>query len=377
MTARSRDEEHRASTPLELFFDLVFVVAIAQASSLLQHGIAGGDLLPALISYVVLMFGIWWAWMNFSWFASAYDCDDLPYRIAVFVQMAGALITTAGVPSFARGDMRLAVIGYVVMRLAMVTQWIRASWSDVERAAGARRYAIGIAACQAGWILNLFTPPQYFGPGFAFLIVCELLVPVWAESAAHTSWHPGHIAERYGLFTIIVLGESVLSLSNGIREAMASEAGWEISVIVAGGFLVVVLLWWFYFGWPMSGLLKSFWRTFFWGYGHYLIFGAAAAVGAGLAVMLDQKTGQTDLSATTAAFSVAIPVAIFIVTLWAVHFPSLRELGIRSAIVPLAAVLILLTPLAGEYGPLLIALVLGSMLAIKLATGGWKYHPAT
>ena len=96
VTARSPHGVHRVATPLELFFDLVFVVAIAQAASGLHHAIADGHALGGLIGYLIVFFAIWWAWMNFTWFASAYDSDDLPYRLAVFLQIAGALILAAG-----------------------------------------------------------------------------------------------------------------------------------------------------------------------------------------------------------------------------------------------------------------------------------------
>ena len=91
MIARSPHEAHRTATPLELFFDLVFVVAIAQAASGLHHAVAELHALDGLIGYLMVFFAIWWAWMAFTWFASAYDCDDVPYRLLVFVQIAGAL----------------------------------------------------------------------------------------------------------------------------------------------------------------------------------------------------------------------------------------------------------------------------------------------
>src|SRR6187402_3508026 len=79
MRARSPHEPHRAATPLELLFDLVFVVAIAQAAAGLHHSIAEAHVLAGLAGYLMVFFAIWWAWMNFTWFASAYDCDDVPY----------------------------------------------------------------------------------------------------------------------------------------------------------------------------------------------------------------------------------------------------------------------------------------------------------
>ena len=105
MRARRRDEPHRAATPLELFFDLCFVVAVAQAAASLHHAVAEGHLGHALTSYLMVFFAIWWAWMNFTWFASAYDTDDAPYRLATLVQIAGVLVLAAGVPAaFADGD---------------------------------------------------------------------------------------------------------------------------------------------------------------------------------------------------------------------------------------------------------------------------------
>ena len=97
MTARDPHEPHRASTPLELLFDLCFVVAVAQASGRLHHGIVEGHAGRAVLGYVVVFFAIWWAWMNFTWFASAYDTDDVPYRLLVLVQIAGVLVLAAGV----------------------------------------------------------------------------------------------------------------------------------------------------------------------------------------------------------------------------------------------------------------------------------------
>src|ERR1041384_2002099 len=139
MRARQSDEPFRVSTPLELFFDLCFVVAIAQAAAPLHHGIAEHHVLAGLRGYLMVFFAIWWAWMNFTWFASAYDTDDDVYRITTFVQIAGALVLAAGVSSaFESGDYLGITVGYVIMRLAMVAQWLRAGRADEQRRATAR-----------------------------------------------------------------------------------------------------------------------------------------------------------------------------------------------------------------------------------------------
>src|SRR5688500_8301476 len=196
---RGRDptEHGRAATPLELFFDLVVVVAVALAAERLHHAYLVGFGLQTLIGYAMVFFGVWWAWANFSWFASAYDTDDVVFRLGVFVVMTGALVLAAGVPqAFDRQDFTLAVIGYVIMRIALVVQWIRVSFDDPLRAATARRFAIGITLCQIGWLANVFVP-QLWPIVWLVFLPAELLVPVWAQRAGRIPFHPEHITERY------------------------------------------------------------------------------------------------------------------------------------------------------------------------------------
>jgi low temperature requirement protein LtrA len=124
MGARDVHEEHRASTPLELLFDLCFVVAVSRAASLLHHVESVGHAGTAVVSYLFVFFAIWWAWVNFTWFASAYDNDDVVYRLLVFVQITGVLILAAGVPeAFEHRTIDTVVVGYLVMRAALVTLW--------------------------------------------------------------------------------------------------------------------------------------------------------------------------------------------------------------------------------------------------------------
>lgn len=365
MTARSAGEPHRTATPLELFFDLVFVVAVAQASSALHHAFAEGHLASGVVGYAMAFFGLWWAWMNFTWFASAYDVDDVPYRLAVFVQMAGALIFAAGVPALSEGDLKVTAAGYVVMRLAMVAQWLRAAGGDPARRVTARRYAFGIAAVQLCWVGLALAPERLVMPGFITFVVVELAIPAWAERAEPTSWHPHHVAERYGLMTIIVLGESILAATVAIRAALgAGEAPADLAPLIVGGLLIVFSLWWLYFYRPVHGLLTTLRRAFVWGYGHYFVFASAAAVGAGLAIGVDQATGHAGIGPRAAGAAVAVPVAIYLACLWFLHHPRgearLPYLG------PAAAVLVLLTPLTDHAVPLTGA-ILAALLAVKIA----------
>jgi hypothetical protein len=133
MSDRDPWEEHRGPTPLELLFDLTLVVAVARAALELREALAQGHPGHALESYVVVFFGVWWAWVNFTWFASAYDTDDVPYRLLTLLQMAGVLVLSAGIPAaFSHFDFVLVTVGYVVMRTALVAQWLRAARSHPQ-----------------------------------------------------------------------------------------------------------------------------------------------------------------------------------------------------------------------------------------------------
>src|SRR5215218_7431005 len=121
MGPRDRDELDRSATPLELLFDLCFVVAVAQAADRLHHALVQGHIADAVVSYGSVFFAIWWAWMNFTWFASAYDTDDVAYRLLTLLQITGALVLAAGVhDAVVAEDFTVVTFGYVVMRLAMV-----------------------------------------------------------------------------------------------------------------------------------------------------------------------------------------------------------------------------------------------------------------
>jgi low temperature requirement protein LtrA len=355
----------RVATPLELFFDLDFVVAIAQAAEGLHHAISEAHALEGLIGYLMSFFAIWWAWINFTWFASAYDCDDVQYRLAVFVQIAGALILAAGVSAlFESRSLNIATVGgYVVMRLALVRQWLRAAADDPPRRRTAYRYALGIVLLQIAWVALLLVPAVWV-PGFLLLVALELYVPAWAESAGQTTWHPHHITERYGLLTLIVLGESIMAATLAIEAALRAGSALSVLVpIIIGGLLIVYSMWWMYFDRPVHDLLTSMSKAFIWGYGHYVVFAAAAAVGAGLGVSVDHATHHAKIGAAAAGAAVAIPVAVYLTTLWYIHpRPEYRQ---TRAWGPVAAVLILLTPVTGHAVPLT-GLILASLVGLKL-----------
>jgi low temperature requirement protein LtrA len=369
MVARPTDEAHRSATVLELFFDLCFVVAVAQAAAALHHEVRDGHVGNGVVGYVTLFFAIWWAWMNFTWFASAYDTDDVAYRLTTLLQIAGALILAAGVPDAMDGrDFAAITLGYVVMRLAMVTQWLRAAAADPPHRRSSLRFAAGIAVVQVGWVLRLLLPEGPGMAGFLVLVAAELAVPIWAERAAPTTWHPRHIAERYGLFTLIVLGECVLSSTLAIQSALEEDAVLaDLATTAAGGLLTVFGMWWLYFNKEAAEFLTSLRAGITWGYGHYLVFASAAAVGAGLAVNVDHVTHHAAIGARGSAAAFTIPVALFLLAVWALQLRPHHLGRWPSAVVPAAAALVLAATLSPE--PVLVTgLLVAAMIAISQIT---------
>jgi low temperature requirement protein LtrA len=373
MRGRDPGEEHRASTPLELLFDLTFAAAVSQAAAQLHHALAEGHVGSGLLGYAAVFFAIWWAWMNFSWFASAYDTDDVPYRLLTLLQMAGVLVLAAGVRAAFDGDFALVVAGYVLMRVAMVSQWLRAATEHPEGRPAALRYAAGIAVVQAGWVARLWATGVWAPVTFGVLVAAELAVPAWAEfRGSATSWHPGHIAERYSCFTIIVLGEVILASLMAVQSAVTGH-GLSVTVVLIalGGLLLVFALWWIYFT-GSDARLTSLRIALVWGYGHYGVFAALAALGAGLEAALDAAAHHSGLSVRAAALTVAVPVVIALVVLGVLHRMTGTGAvghGLLVAVgVLVVLVLALAAPALGVGGALLgMGLAVAATLAANLA----------
>ncbi|MFC9243747.1 low temperature requirement protein A [Streptomyces sp. NPDC057136] len=370
MRSRDPDEEHRAATPLELFFDLCFVVAVAQAGVHLVHALAEGDPGHGVTGYVFVFFAIWWAWMNFTWFASAYDCDDVPYRLATLVQISGVLVLAAGVPrAFEHADFGVAIIGYLIMRVALTFQWLRAAGGETGAArATALRYAAGLVIVQAGWVVLLFLPAGAWNWGFVLMAAAEMAVPAIAERHQRTTWHPHHIAERYGLFTIIMLGETIAAATVAVQSALDDSAALdELIPIAAGGLVIVFAAYWFYFSVPIHEHLTASRRAFVWGYGHSLIFASAAAIGAGIEVTVEQVTHHAHISAFAAAAAVTVPTALFMFMVWALHARHFKEGRRQQLVLPVGALLVLVTTFAGHWAVPLAGLVCALTVAVGVS----------
>ncbi|MDT8894940.1 low temperature requirement protein A [Halomonas sp. I1] len=361
-TPRDPDAPNRSATPLELLFDLASVVAIGVAAQGLVESIEAGRTVAGLVDYLCSFFMIWWAWMNYTWFASAYDDHSPAFRLLTMVIMFGALMLAAGIDAvFDRTPILLVLAGFSIMRLAMVLFWVGASRGDPERRATARRYAMGITLMQGYWLVAMtavMPSSPLFLPLFLAGAAGELSVPALAERHAATTWHRGHIVSRYGRLTLIVLGQCFASIVLTIQLAP------DPSLLDAGrlwhAFLLAVIafsIWGLYFTDDPQLDSSGYGRALLWGYGHFFIFSTIAAAGASMRLMIEGP-GETPLGNDVLSLALACLAA----TLWIVR-DRYRLQGMARWWLPCLAIVLLLTPASpAPLEAIALVLVSGTLL---------------
>ncbi len=369
MLARNKDDGHRAATELELLFDLVFVIAIALTSVGLHHAIAEAHYADGLIKFMFAFFFLWWPWMHFTWFASAFDNDDAVYRVSVMVMMFGVLLIAGSLPEFFKSfDVRLMSIGYVVLRIPYIFLWFRVGNHNPKYKTTSQRYVWGQLLLQCFWLTIAFIIPMDSAIFFVFAtlgLIAELLVPYYANKVELMPFHRHHIIERFGLLNIIVLGEVLLSAALAIQ-AMNKSGHWtaELVFIAISATIVPFALWWIYFNEDEnlhSDKAQEMSYVFIWGYAHFFIFASAAAIGSGFAALVDASGDHGHGNPKSALWVISLSVAIYIFTVWMIRDRHILEQ--RSSVLLLVfAALIAITPLL----PLLELPVLTLLLIVAL-----------
>jgi low temperature requirement protein LtrA len=385
MSGRDPHEDHRTATPLELLFDLTFVVAFGVAASEFAHLLAEGHVAAGLAGFSFSAFAVSWAWINFTWFASAYDTDDWAYRVTTMMQMVGVIILALGIPpvyaSIAEGghvDNRVMIAGYVVMRIAMVVQWLRAARQDPQRRTTCLTYAAAITVAQIGWVgaFAVHTSvPVTFGL-YAVLILIEFLGPWIAERfQGRTPWHPHHIAERYSLLVIIALGEGVVGTVASLSAVIAGQ-GWSVSaaMVAVAGTGLTFGMWWVYFMIPAAPLLHAYrHKSFTFGYGHIPIFGAIVATGAGLHAAAYYIEHHSELGSVETVLSVAIPVGVYLLCIFALYTYLVERLDTFHILLAGASVTVLVAAvLLAAAGVTMAVCLLVVMLAPIVVVIGYE-----
>src|SRR6266478_2179093 len=395
MSGRDPHEEHRVATPLELLFDLTFATCFSFAASQFATELAQGRYAAASLGFGFASFAICWAWINFSWFSSAYDTDDWLFRVATMVQMIGVLVLAIGLrPMFAsiergqRLDNSVMVLGYVIMRVALVSQWLRAAKQDPARRRACLTYAITISTAQIGWVALIFAPlPAVGAIGLSgILVLIEFAGPVLAERKdGGTPWHAHHIVERHSLFAIIALGEGIVGTVAALS-AVVEQQGWTVDAALVGiaGTGLTFGMWWIYYMVPAAEVLERHRdRGFVWGYGQMLIVTAIVATGAVLHVAAYFLEHRAVIGPLATVLSVATPVAVYIGLIYASYYYLVRrfqrlDVWLQTAI----AVVRLATVVAAQFGLdvakcLVILILAPAIIVVGYEGRGYRYERGT
>lgn len=313
------------------------------------------------------------------------------------VQMTGVVILVIGIPplfhSIDEGhylDNTVLVAGYVVMRVAMLGQWLRVARQDSSRPRTALTYVGFIAVAQIGWVA-LAIAHTTLGVTIAFaavLYLIEVSGPWVAERRVKeggTPWHAHHITERYGLLAIITLGEGVFGTITAVSAAIESS-GWstDAAVLVVAGVGLTFGLWWTYFLLPVGKILHRYRsKAFIWGYGHLLVFASIAATGAGLHVVAYVIEGESDLGPVAAVATVALPVLLLCLTIFALYTYLVDEFDLFHLLLIVGTVVVLvLAVLVAVWGaPLSMSLILITLAPFVTVVGyetvGHRHEAAT
>ena len=226
-------------TPLELFFDLVFVLAITQCTSLMAADPTWSGLVRGLLVLGVL----WWSWVGYSWLTSVVDPEDGAVRLALFAAMAALLVAALSVPNAFGDDAFAFACAYGIVRLAHLWLFGIASRDDhtlraavVRGLVGSTGIGVGLifaASATDGWLQTVL---------WAAALLLDMAGPLFFGS---DGWQlmPGHFAERHGLIVIIALGESIVAI--GIGSSAVVDGGIVAAAVL--GIAIVAALWWLYF----------------------------------------------------------------------------------------------------------------------------------
>jgi len=311
----SASDAARKVTWLELFFDLIFVAAVAQvAEPLREHYSISG-----VVRFGTLFALIWWAWTGYAVFATRFDADDGIQRVLTLVQMfvVAAMAANAGDELDSRSSAGFAA-AYAVLRLVLVAQYFRARHLPEARPL-TTRYIVGHGSAALIWLASAFVPaPARYGL-WATAFIIDLGTPWLAlPHSVKVPTNPSHLPERFGLFTLILLGEGVIAVMQGMK----SQEDWSVVAAASAfsGMALLFLVWWWYFD-VAAAASERFVRSHrdalrfhVWSYAHFPFYLGLVVTGVGVYRIVTAAarwtlTGHEALLMTSAAAVVMIAMA--------------------------------------------------------------------
>jgi low temperature requirement protein LtrA len=344
--------------PLELFFDLVFVLALTQCTTLMSNDPTWGGLGKGMLILALL----WWSWVGYAWLTSVIDPEEGAIRIALFAAMAAFLIAAICIPE-AFDDLALEfALAYGAVRIAHIVLFLLVSLENPSLRRSVWGLGAGTALGVALLIAGSFLEPGAQAAVWSIALIFDMGEPYLFGSEG---WQlvPGHFAERHGLIVIIALGESIVAIGLGAGSTLT----WGIAGAATLGIALVAAMWWTYFDVVAlvsarrlteapEGRIRNELARDSYSYIHFLLVAGIILLALGLKKTLGHPEDELD---TVPAVALLGGVALYLLGLVAFRYRHVRTINQRR--LTLAVVLLALIPLALELpalGTLAIAVAL-------------------
>jgi low temperature requirement protein LtrA len=277
----------RKVTWLELFYDLVYVAAIIQLGNMLSDDVSWGGLLR----FVALFIPIWWSWTGATFYVNRFAVDDVVHRVLIFIQIGFIAILAMSTQDAFGALGQQFTLAYVGIRLVLVALYVRAYRHMPEARPLTRRYAIGFTLAAMIWLASAFVPPPARYALWILGMAADFAVPLTSRRLnALLPPDVPHMAERYGLFTIIVMGEAFVKV---ISSAPAAPLAVQQLLLGGLGLVIAGSIWWLYFDDVAGSPVKATSRAaYVWIYSHLPLAIGLTAFGVGIKKVIFLNAGE-------------------------------------------------------------------------------------
>jgi low temperature requirement protein LtrA len=354
---------------IELFFDLVFVIVIAELSSTLEKNL---DII-SFLKFAALFVPCWWGWVLFTFYADRYDTDDVIHRLLILSGMLAVIFLAGNIHNaFGSGAVGFA-LSYIAIRTIILGLYMRAVRHVSVAQASLNLYLTSYIPSTALWVISIAapTPTRYFCWLVAMLI--ELSVPILGSKMfANTPVHPSHLPERFGLLTLIVLGEAIVSVASG-----TTNTNWALipTVAAVGGFALAACLWWLYFNFlERAVIIRGIRSVHIYNYGHLPIIMGISLVAVGTKHTIHEASHA--FLSTGARWALCGGVGLYLLSIG-----TILVLGCRRRLTWLLIVSIAtsfsLAIFGGSLPPLIVLGLLVTVLVIKIVWDILHFKPTT
>jgi low temperature requirement protein LtrA len=370
--------KQRTASWLELFFDLAFVLVVAELAAGLRNDLT----LQGILVFAGLFTSVWWAWAGFTFYANRFDTDDVVYRLAKLTAMLAVAGLAASASEATESLAAQFALCQAALRIVLVYLYLRAYRHVVQARTLIAVYSVAEGLAGTLWLAGAVAPAPARYLCWVVAVAAEAAAPIMATMrSAGLPLHFEHLPERFGLFVILVLGESVAAIAVGVHETHWGPATVTVAVL---GFVVAVSLWWTYFDLAGAGAThtladrgghRSTLLHDIYAYGHWPIAMGLAAAGVGIEGAI-LEGGQPTL-ASGSRWVLCGGVALYLLALAAIQGGIAGSLRSSLPWPGIGVPLILALGLASGFHPVAVLAAVSLVLVGEVVAGLLKQRRGT